>query len=460
MISPTSRRNPIAAGRARPHNGHVPGAIRDDPARIRAGRGRAGPGRGAREPTPRPGLATGIGVVAALAVTAFLYVTTENLPIGLITLISTELRTSESAVGLLVTGYGATVALASVPLTHLARRVPRRTLLICLLTVLVLAGLVSAAAANYWVLLAARVATALTQAVFWPIVAPTAANLFPPRMRGRVVSVVLGGASLAAVLGVPAGTWLGQQAGWRSAFMALSALGVLALVTVVALLPRARAGEGHAATGTAPDVRRYRIVLATTALAITGVFTAYTYTVVFLTRVSGFTPREVVSVLLVQGVAGVIGMACAGAAVDRWPRAAMIVPVALLTVALLGLFALGADPAAAVVLVALSGFALSGVPASMQSRLLHVAPRGTEAASAWNGVAFNVGIAGGALIGGVLLPLAGVRATPLAGGLFTAAALLVVLSEPIVAAGDRPAVSPDRAPAVRASRRRGLGSPD
>ena len=128
--------------------------------------------------------------------------------------------------GLLVTWYGLVVVVASLPLTQLTRRVPRRPLLSGLLGVFVLATWVSAAASSYWMLLGARVVTALSQALFWSVVVPTAAGLFPARLRGRVIAVVLAGASLAAVLGLPLGTWLGQQAGWRAAFLGLSGIGL------------------------------------------------------------------------------------------------------------------------------------------------------------------------------------------------------------------------------------------
>ena len=127
-----------------------------------------------------------------------------------------DLDVSPSAVGLLVTYYGLVVVVASLPLTHVSRRVPRRLLLSGLLAVFVLATWMSAAASRHRVLLAARVVTALSQALFWSIVVPTAAGLFPPRVRGRVIAVVFAGSSLAAVLGLPVGTWLGQQAGWRT----------------------------------------------------------------------------------------------------------------------------------------------------------------------------------------------------------------------------------------------------
>lgn len=369
------------------------------------------------------------GVVGALALSSFSYVTSENLPIGLLELIAHDLDTSRSAVGLLVTGFALTVAAVSLPMTRLTRHVPRRRLIGGLLAVFVVTTVVAALAVNYWVLLVARISTALAQAVFWAVVAPVATSLFPPRMHGRVVSLVFGGGSLAIVLGVPAGTWLGQQAGWRVAFLALSALGALTLLAIIVLLPNAPAGQGHASTGTHPDARRYRIVVLTTGLAVGGAFTAYTYVVPFLTDVSGFPAAAVSALLLAYGAADLMGTVTAGLLVDRAPQVAMVAPVAALSVALVGLYLFGPFPAPAVALEAVAGMALAMVPTAMQSRVLRVAPGSTEMASAAMSAAFNLGIAGGSLAGGVLLPAFGVRSTALAGGLLAAAALAVIVNE-------------------------------
>jgi predicted MFS family arabinose efflux permease len=153
--------------------------------------------------------------LAALTAGTFLYVTTETLPIGLLAPIGADLGVSAAAVGLLVTVYALVVVVASIPLTTLTRGVPRRALLCTLLALYVLSALASAAAGSYAGLMAARVVTALSQAAFWSVVVPVAAGLFPAEVRGRALAVVFGGASLAAVIGVPVGTWVGQHFGWR-----------------------------------------------------------------------------------------------------------------------------------------------------------------------------------------------------------------------------------------------------
>jgi DHA1 family inner membrane transport protein len=402
------------------------------------------PEQAARVATPAEPAATpaAIGALVALSVAAFSYVCVENLPIGLLPLIAADLDRSLSAVGLLVTAYAGTVAVASVPLTRLTLGVPRRRLIAALLLVFVLGSLASAVAANYWMLLAARLATALSQSTFWGVVATTAIGLFPPRVRGRVIAVTFAGASLATVIGVPAGTSLGQHTDWRVSFAALTGLGLLALVTVAALLPDRAPGRGHAATAVSPDARRYAVVLATTMLVVTGVFSAYTYIVAFLTDVSGFPIQAVSPLLLLNGVAGLAGLAVAGHVADRRPRFAMVTPVALTVVALGGLYLAGDSRPATAAFLALSGFALSGVPTAMQSRIMHVAPGSTDVASAGNSAAFNVGVAGGALIGGLLLPWVGVRSTALAGAAIAVVALVIVVGEPLIARGPRGRAGP------------------
>ncbi|HEY7271148.1 MAG TPA: MFS transporter [Actinoplanes sp.] len=393
----------------------------------------------------RGGSARSILALAALMLAAFSYLTVELLPIGLLPVIADDLGVSLSAVGLLVTGYGLTVAVVSLPLTHLVRRIPRRYLLSGLLAVFVVSTCV-AVIGGYWLLLAGRVVTALSQAVFWSVVAPAAAALFQPEVRGRVTAALFGGGSLATVLGIPAGTWIGQQAGWRVAFLAVAGLGLLALIGVAVLLPTIAPEQGHAATGSAPDARRYGILIAATAVAITGVYGAYTYFAPFLTEVGGFSPSSVSALLLVYGVAGLGGVAMGGTLADRAPRAAMLSPVAILASALLALSLFGTSQAATVALVAVWGFAMPQIPATFQSRVLQVAPGSTDLASAVFSATFNVGIAAGALLGGILLSAVGVRSTYLAAGLLTVAAVAILVSEPIVSRRSHPTA---REPASR-----------
>lgn len=384
-----------------------------------------------------------IGALLALSVATFSYVTTESLPIGLLTLIADDLDASLASVGVLVTGYAAVVVLVSLPLTRLTRAVPHRVLLASLLAVFVLATLASAVAGTYLVLLLARLVTALSQALFWSVVASTAAGLFPPALRGRTVAVLFTGSSLAPVLGVPAGTWLGQQAGWRATFLVMSGLVLLTCLAVGLLLPTTPRDAGGAARGTDPDSRRYAVLLVTTALAVTGAFAGYTYVTAFLLEVTGFPPAVLAPLLLIGGATGVLGAALTGVLIDRHPRAGIVVPLALSSTAWLGLYVLGADPVAAVLCVAAAGLASSALATAVQSRVLQVAPGSTDIASAGSASAYNAGIAAGSLGGGLVLSAVDVRATALLAGVLSAAALVVALAEPRVARTPR-APQPNR----------------
>lgn len=164
-------------------------------------------------------------MLAALMLAAFTFNTAENLPVGLLELIAEGLHVSLPAVGYLVTGYGVTVAVASLPLAHFTRTLPRRHVLTGLLATLVASSLVAAMAGSYGTLLAARLFTALAQALFWAVMGPVAVGLFRPGVRGRVVGALSVAGSLALVLGVPAGTWLGRQSGWQVPVAVLAALG-------------------------------------------------------------------------------------------------------------------------------------------------------------------------------------------------------------------------------------------
>ncbi|MEJ8667844.1 MFS transporter [Streptomyces sp. MS1.AVA.1] len=366
-------------------------------------------------------------VVAALMLAAFTFNTTENLPVGLLALMADDLRVSLTAVGALVTGYGLTVAVVSLPLAHVTRSVPRRCLLAGLLGLLAVDSWVSAlGGVSYGVLLAARVATALAQAVFWSVMGPVAVGLFPPERRGRIIGLLSVGGSLATVAGVPAGTWLGGHTGWRTPFALLGVLALVSLVAIGALLPSSRPQDGHSAYGAAPDRRRFLVVLAVTVLSVTGAFAGFTYVVAFLDEVSGFREDAVSAVLLAFGGAALAGVTVAGLLLDRFPRATLTVPVAAQAVALLGLHVAGHVPAATVVLVMLLGASVATAFMATQSQVLQVAPGRTETALAANSAAYNVGIAAGALLGGVLLPAVGVRGTFLVGGLLTVGALAVL----------------------------------
>ncbi|WP_405700721.1 MFS transporter [Streptomyces sp. NBC_01383] len=377
----------------------------------------------------------GPAVLVALTLAAFTFNTAENLPIGLLELIAEGLHVSLPSVGHLVTGYGVTVAVASLPLAHFTRTMPRRHVLTALLAALVVSSLVAALAGSYGLLLAARLLTALAQALFWAVMGPVAVGLFRPEIRGRVVGALSVAGSLALVLGVPAGTWLGRQSGWQVPVAGVAALGLISLVTIAVLLPTSRPEEGHAAYGSAPDTRRFATVLTAGILSATGAFAGYTYIVKFLGDVSGFSGSEVSALFMAFGVACLAGVSITGVLLDRFPNSVLATAVTTQAVGMLGLYATGSDPVAAVVFLALTGAALGPVFMATQNEMLHCAPGRTDMALAANSGGYNAGIAAGAALGGLVLALSDVRSTFLMGGLLTVAACAVLLSERLLPGG-------------------------
>ncbi|TQM77652.1 MFS transporter [Thermopolyspora flexuosa] len=389
--------------------------------------------------------------LVALAVGAFCLVTAELLPIGLLTLIAADLGRSESEAGLLVTGYAVVVVVASVPLTRLTYRLPRRALLGGTLGVFVAGTLLSAVATGYAVLLSARLLTALAHALFWSIAGPTVAGLFPAEVRGRAVSQMAIGSALAPVIGVPAAVWLGQQATWRVPFAVVAAVGLVTGIAMVAALP----GRAHRGTGTlqgsTPDARRYVLLLVTTMIAVTGSLAALTYVTPYLLRVSGFPEAALGPVLLVNGIAGVVATFAISAVVDRRPWLSLVAPLAVGAAGWLALYAFGAVRPLAVVALAVAALGFNALPPALGSRVVRIAPGSVDIASAGCSAVFNVGIASGSFLGGLLLSGVGVHVLPLFAAALTAVALAVMLAEPRLARRTGPAMSPtcEAAPAYR-----------
>lgn len=373
-------------------------------------------------------LARRIVALAGIAFALFAFNTVENLPIGLLDLMSDDLNVSLAAIGLLVSSSAIVVAIASLPLAYGMVRVPRRYVLVAVIAVLAASTWVVAATHSYSVLLGARLAGALAQALFFAVLAPAAVSLFSPQVRGRVVGLVFASGSCATVVGVPAGTWLGHQDSWRTSFYALTALTVCALLAVALCVPTSRPGESHADTGVEPNRRRYFLVLATTALSVAGAFTAFTYVAPFLRDVSGLGPGAVSASLTGFGAGGLFGVLLVGAFGDRFPSSVVILPVCGQVLALGGLWAFGDTTWVSAIGVFALGLTAAPVYAATSGRVLQVAPGRTDVASAANSAAFNMGLAAGGALGGVIVAAGNVRMAFAVGTVVSALGALVAMS--------------------------------
>ncbi len=368
--------------------------------------------------------------LTALSLSTFVFVTAESLPVGLLTPLARGLQVPQASVGLLVTGYAAVVVVATIPLTKLTQRISRRVLIGVLLGVFVVGTGLCAAADSYLSLLLFRLLVALAQALFWAVVSPAAASVVDEAVQGRAVAIVNGGSALGPVLGVPAGTWVGQTLGWRSSFLLLAALGVVVLIGLLVSLPPARETAGRAERGTEPDRVRFTTTVLVTGLAVTGAYAAFTFVTPFLSTLAGLPSSTDGALLLLRGIAGFAGAVVIGFVVDRAPWFTLMAVVGLQAVAFAAQWVFGSTLAIAVSAVAATGLTLSALATANGARILRYAPGNTAAASAAVSTAFNVGIMLGALAGSITELNIGLAAVPLIAGAFTLLALVAIGIEP------------------------------
>lgn len=342
---------------------------------------------------------------------------------------------SESQVGLLITIFAATIVVSTAPLAALTRNYSRKSLVIMVLLVFVVANLLAAAAPNYAVLVVARIIGGLSHGLFWAVVGAYSAHLVPPHQVGRAVAVTSAGATTAFVLGVPVGTALGHALGWRLAFVVIAIIILALTIMVVRVLPPVDHKHTLSTAEIALPLHKDRsvpgvvFVCILVALVMLGHNLFYTYIAPYLIGPAGTDPGAVAGVLLIYGASGAVGLALAGLLVDRFPRSIIPVTIAVVAIcaALLGMFP--ADPWIMLPVTFFWGMAFGGVPAMMQTRLLQLAsPRMRDVGSAYLTTSFNVGIGGGALAGGIFLDQYGILALPgIGAGILVVAVVFAVV---------------------------------
>lgn len=382
----------------------------------------------------------------ALASAVFLSITIEMIPMGLLPEMSADLGVGEPLVGLLVSVFAFAVVVTSAPLTALTRRMPRRTLLTAVLVLLGLTSIASALVPEYWMLVAVRVLGGVAHGVFWALVGAYPARLVAHGQLGRAVSTVLGGGTIALIAGVPTSTALGQALGWRPVFALVGVLTLAGALVVRAVLPTDAAAPAatRPATGSTAAIRvseaggmaAVLAVCVVTAVVMIGQYAALTYVAPILTDVVGAAPEAVAPLLFASGLAGAAGLVVAGSPIARNSVRALVVAMTAIAIALV---VMAVEPGLwpAVIAYTAWGFAFGAVPPLLQTRLLQAAPpERRDAASALYTTAFNIGIGGGALLGGLLFGAFGVGAVPLAYAvMLVAASVIVVVSSTRAAAG-------------------------
>jgi predicted MFS family arabinose efflux permease len=346
----------------------------------------------------------------ALAVTGFVAILTETLPAGLLPEISRSLDVPESWAGQLVTLYALGSVAAAIPMTSLTRSWSRRTVLLLAIGLFLVFNTVTALSSWYALTLVARFMAGVAAGITWGLVPGYARRMVATHLQGRAMAIALVGTPIALALGVPAGTWLGDLLGWRAAFGVMSALTVGLVFWVLCKapdLPGQQNGSGPRIVDVfvMPGVRPVLFVILAWMLAHN---ILYTYIAPFL--VFAHMTRGVDAVLLVFGLAAIVGIWITGALIDRWLRALVLSSLAVFAVASVALAVDGASPPVVYFAVASWGLTFGGAATLLQTASADAAGDGADTAQSMIVTVWNGAIAGGGLIGGILLDTAGVGA--------------------------------------------------
>ncbi|QPP07635.1 MFS transporter [Streptomyces bathyalis] len=396
----------------------------------------------------------------ALALGAFGIGTTEFVIMGLLPEVADDFGVSVPTAGYLTTGYALGVVVGAPLLAVLGARVPRKRMLMLLMGLFVVGNVVSAAAPVFGVMLTGRVIASLAHGTFFGIGSIVAAGLVAPHRKAAAISMMFTGLTVANVVGVPAGTMLGQELGWRVTFAAVAGLGVLGLLGIAALVPAGRAGGPDGAAhpagrsrvrGELAAFRNVQVLLAMamTVLGFGGVFAAITYIAPMMTDAAGYESSSVTWLLVLFGLGMVAGNLVGGRLADRALMPLLFTALSALAVVLaLFVFTAHDKVAAAVTLPLVGAFGFATVP-PLQKRVLDQTADAPTLASAVNIGAFNLGNALAAWLGGLALDAgAGVTSPNWVGALLAASALALAVLSALL---ERRAATPD--PSASASPR-------
>lgn len=368
----------------------------------------------------------------ALTAGAFGIGVTEFVIMGLLLEVGAELNVTIASAGLLISGYALGVVVGAPLLTVLTARWSRKTVLLALMAVFVIGNAACALAPDYTSLMAARIVTALAHGTFFGVGSVVATSLVPQDKRASAIAVMFTGLTIANILGVPFGTWLGQNFGWRMTFWAVTVIGVIAFAIIATLVPRDTAkpqAQDWRADLVAIAKPAQMLGLLTTVLGYAGVFAVFTYVAPALTGITGFSAAAVSPILVVFGGGLVVGNLLGGKLADRNLKATVAGTLIALAVVLAAMtFALHAK-VPAVISVALLGAAGFATVAPLQMWVLERASGVSQSlASSFNIAAFNLGNAIGAWAGGAVIDHGpGLAYVPLVAALFPVAALGVAL---------------------------------
>jgi DHA1 family inner membrane transport protein len=378
----------------------------------------------------------------ALAIGGFGIGLTEFVIMGLLPDVARDFAVTEAAAGWLITGYALSVVVGALLLTAAVTRLPRKHVLVGLMLLFIAGNLMSAVASDYSSMMIGRIVAALCHGAFFGIGSVVAAHMVEKNKQAGAIAIMFTGLTAANVLGVPFGTFLGQNFGWRSTFWAITVIGVLALIGLVSLVPDVRVAQ---ATSLRTELGAFRsrqvwFSLLVTIFGFGGMFGAFTYIAYTLTDVSGFAEPAVPWLLVLFGVGLFLGNMIGGKAADRHVDRTLIVILSGLVLVLV-VFALTAGSQTITIgsLLFMGGFGFATVP-GLQMRIMRYASDAPTLASSANIGAFNLGNALGAWLGGLTISAGlGYTSSIWAGAALTVLALTVMIVAAATARSQAPA---------------------
>ncbi|WP_187860463.1 sugar transporter [Helicobacter pylori] len=356
--------------------------------------------------------------VFVFSLSAFIFNTTEFVPVALLSDIAKSFEMESASVGLMITLYAWLVSLGSLPLMLFSAKIERKRLLLFLFALFILSHILSALAWNFWVLLISRAGIALAHSIFWSITASLVIRVAPIGRKQQALGLLALGSSLAMILGLPLGRIIGQILDWRSTFGVIGGVATLIALLMYKLLPHLPSKNAGTLASVPILMKRpllvgiYLLVI----MVISGHFTTYSYIEPFIIQISQFSPDITTLMLFVFGLAGVVGSFLFGRFYEKNPKKFITSAIILIICPQFLLFVFKNSEWVVFLQIFLWGIGITSLGISLQMRVLQLAPDATDVASAIFSGSYNVGIGAGALFGSIVIHQLGLGYIGFVGG--------------------------------------------
>ena len=367
--------------------------------------------------------------IITLAFAAFIFNTTEFIPVALLSDIGQSFNMPATDVGIMITIYAWVVALISLPMMLMTKNIERRFLLIALFVVFIACHMLSYFAWNFNMLIASRIGIAFSHALFWSITASLAVRIAPKGKEFQALGLLATGTALAMVLGIPFGRMIGEAYGWRNTFALIAIGAALVCLTLAKMLPKLPSINSGSFKSIGILFKRpsLMLVFALTIIMISAQFTAYSYIEPFTLNIAHFSSTQTTTLLLIYGAAGFLGSYLFGKFGAHYPKVAIPLSSLCLAISMLLLLPLAQDLISLNMLSLLWGMGIIGLSLALQAKTLNLASDATDVAMAIYSGLYNVGIGGGALLGGWVTTHYGLSHIGLVGGLVAVFGMVLTL---------------------------------